>query len=169
MKDERNIRSFRSDLDTEGGPALGQQDGRLVAMVLARARRTQDAAFLAETYRTLYAALLQRGPDGVWDGSPLRVVLTQRIGELWSLCVGMNEDVERWLLDIQSGGVWQSRANGSLWNYWDDIRLYAGYASKWEAAVANNGGALMVLQTNSGLVSDLVVRIPAANVQVRYL
>lgn len=154
-----------------GQPALAQlNDGRSLALVEVQPVKSADLPYLVGAYSRLYTQFLTQLPSGEWDGSPLRVVLTQRIGKLWDLCVGMEGAVDRWL-EAGCFAVHLS-AQGEVWNYWNDICIEdETYPDRWLAAAQSLGYVLQVIrageEAGTTFLQHPIVRIPAAAVIVR--
>lgn len=160
-------RSMKASLDTRGSPALAAMAGRPVALVLMEPTDPGDYGRLQETVSSVFREILTPNPvTNQWNGQPLRVVLTHRNGDLWNLCMGLESEVDRWL--SAPAGVVHQTGWGGLWNYWE-VRLYEGYAERWQAAARSAGGVIFAMHRESGAppAQELQAWIPITQVMVR--
>lgn len=145
------------------------QDGSQTAFIMIEALDPADLPFIRENFLALFRQFLTRDREGHWDGSPLRIVLTERLAGIWDLCVGMESRVEEFLRtpDFE---VHQT-VQGELWNYWNTIEMDRGYVYRWAGNAIRRGYVPMWLQIGSQgrfqLDPECVVHIPASAILVR--
>lgn len=169
----RRLETWETETDTTGGFGLiqiGDQPFPVATVTAAPAHLPSLLSQLSRFYRSAgIAEIACAGELPLLDGSQMKLVLSQRVGALWTLYFGCSEVIDR--LFYGTATVMHTWGQAELYHEWEIRVSDPSYPLRWADMVQSVGAVLFYAYDQDPEVplEGSAILVPAANVQVRPL